>query len=218
MPSHQDPQSSSRPGPKLLPTSTGQRFRRDLVVAPSPCSSALCTRLRSPSRSSWLACFPDADDETRKVALSNMIRSEGSRKAGLALLQDVYNKLNTYPVEGAKLPRLASLSGPLILARTPFFITRTYPAEVQAGSHHFSGPLYIGRAGQDGVRLSQDWSQQNVVFSIQSGRGMWANISTWVVLQRSMIESHIPTVVVVLPGGARIPRRPSRNTHRFSSA
>jgi hypothetical protein len=33
--------------------------------------------------------FPDADDETRKVALSNMIRSEGSRKASLALLQDV---------------------------------------------------------------------------------------------------------------------------------
>ncbi|KAJ7805069.1 hypothetical protein B0H14DRAFT_2881934 [Mycena olivaceomarginata] len=156
--------------------------RRPQSIAPLPLPPATVPVAQLLAR-----VFPDADDETRKVALSNMIQSEGSRKAGLALLQDVYNKLNTYPVEGAKLPPASVALRTIDIGPHAIFYHRTYPAEVQA-DHPFLWSFYIGRAGQGRGSIITDWSKQNVVFSIQSGREMWENISTLVVLPRATIR------------------------------
>ncbi|KAJ7820445.1 hypothetical protein B0H14DRAFT_2599949 [Mycena olivaceomarginata] len=55
-------------------------------------------------------------------------------------------------------------------------------------AHPFLWSFYIGHAGKGWGSIIADCAQENVVFSIQSGRGKWQNISTLVVLPRTTIR------------------------------
>ncbi|KAJ7718882.1 hypothetical protein B0H14DRAFT_3010558, partial [Mycena olivaceomarginata] len=84
--------------------STVQRPRaRPQPIAPLPLPTATV-----PAAQLLARLFPDADDEARLASLDDTIRSEGSREAGLALLQRAYDMFNTCPVEGAPLPPAGS--------------------------------------------------------------------------------------------------------------
>jgi hypothetical protein len=141
-----------------------------LHASPQPIAPLPLPPATVPAAQLLARLFPDADDEARQASLDNTIRSEGSREAGLALLQRAYNMFNTCPVEGVhttlpllqrtmlmvhcrppSLP-LALLSGTLILARTPYFITRLTLPRCKR-TVHLPGPFTLAVLDKDGVRL-----------------------------------------------------------------
>ncbi|KAJ7854824.1 hypothetical protein B0H14DRAFT_3865406 [Mycena olivaceomarginata] len=131
--------------------------------------------------------FPHADFKARNDALRQLVQGEGSKQAALAVLQYAYNNLNLYPVEGAKRPPADVALKSIDIGPHTIFYHRTYPVEVQA-AHPFLWSFYIGHAGKGRGSIIADCAQENVVFSIQSGRGKWQNISTLVVLPRTTIR------------------------------
>ncbi|KAJ7788673.1 hypothetical protein B0H14DRAFT_3503919 [Mycena olivaceomarginata] len=114
-----------RTGPKANPSQT------DPYPLPHPVVPLVLPSANVPLEELLARVLPDVDAQAREKAFNDMIRSEGSKKAAVALFQSVYNNLIKYPVEGVfstlpllqrtKLmsfrpssPLLASLLGPLI--------------------------------------------------------------------------------------------------------
>ncbi|KAJ7846802.1 hypothetical protein B0H13DRAFT_2362741 [Mycena leptocephala] len=123
--------------------------------------------------------------------VTQLVQGEGSKQAALAVLQYAYKNLNLYPVEGAKRPPADVALKSIDIGPHTIFYHRNYPVEVQA-AHPFLWSFYIGHAGKGRGLIITDCAQENVFFSIQSGRGKWQNISTLVVLPRTTIRvSHL---------------------------
>ncbi|KAJ7809112.1 hypothetical protein B0H14DRAFT_2867633 [Mycena olivaceomarginata] len=178
--------SRARTPPKTN-RSTVQRPRaRPQPIAPLPLPPATV-----PAAQLLARLFPDADDEARQASLEDTIRSEGSREAGLALLQRAYNMFNTCPVEGAPLPPAGVALKSINIGLHTIFYHTTYPPEMQA-DRTFTWSFYIGRAGQGRGSIITDWSQQNIVFRIQIGWGTWEKFSTLLVLPRTTIRVSYP--------------------------
>ncbi|KAJ7869262.1 hypothetical protein B0H14DRAFT_2571872 [Mycena olivaceomarginata] len=135
--------------------------------------------------------FPHADFKARNDALRQLVQGEGGKQAALAVLQYAYNSLNLYPVEGAKRPPADVALKSIDIGPHTSFYHRTYPVEMQA-AHPFLWSFYIVHAGKRRGTIITDCAQKNVVFSIQSGRGKWQNISTLVVLPRTTIRVSYP--------------------------
>ncbi|KAJ7699185.1 hypothetical protein B0H14DRAFT_3035952 [Mycena olivaceomarginata] len=148
-----------------------------LHASPQPIAPLPLPPATVPAAQLLARLFPDADDEARQASLDNTIRSEGSREAGLALLQRAYNMFNTCPVEGASLPPAGVALRNIDIGPHTIFYHPTYPAEMQA-DRAFTWSFYIGRAGQGRGSIMTDWSQKNIVFRIQIGWGMWEKFST----------------------------------------
>ncbi|KAJ7847946.1 hypothetical protein B0H14DRAFT_3674353 [Mycena olivaceomarginata] len=131
----------SRTGPKANPSQT------DPYPLPEPVAPLVLPTANIPLEELLAHVFPDVDAQAQEKAFRDMIQSEGSKKAAVALLQSVYNNLNKYPVEGAKLPPTGVALRTINTGPHAIFYHRTYPAEVEA-DHPFFWSFYVGCAGK----------------------------------------------------------------------
>jgi hypothetical protein len=131
---NQEPQSSCHCCQRQQGTpyrSQGESLSNRSLPLASPSVPLVLPSANVPLEELLARVLPDVDAQAREKAFKDMIRSEGSEKAAVALFQSVYNNLIKYPVEGVcstlpllqrtKLmsfrpssPLLASLLGPLI--------------------------------------------------------------------------------------------------------
>ncbi|KAJ6609549.1 hypothetical protein B0H10DRAFT_2063816 [Mycena sp. CBHHK59/15] len=104
-PSSPLPKGNKAPGARAPPKdkrSTGPRRThapRRSPIAPLPLPPATV-----PAAQLLARVMPDANDQARQAFLDDTIRSEGSREAGLALVQRAYDMLNTCPAVGVRYP------------------------------------------------------------------------------------------------------------------